>query len=116
MAEIQIEFSGPAAMLVPFKLNDTNTFEAGKTKEIPGGAVIRFLPRREGRSFGAETVIIMILSASGTVALNLVSSYIYDKLKPHKEKIEIQINRRSVEMTEAGITRILEEEFKMKKS
>jgi hypothetical protein len=47
MAEIQIEFSGPAAMLVPVKLNDTNTFEAGKTKEIPGGAVIRFLPRRK---------------------------------------------------------------------
>jgi hypothetical protein len=58
----------------------------------------------------------MILSAGGGVALNVVSSYIYDKLKDHKGKIDIQINRRSVEMTEAGITRVLEEEFKIKKS
>jgi hypothetical protein len=93
------------------RLFDTNTVSTGMTKEVPGGAVIQLggmpMQKRHLTQDAAPLVTIAVSLASG-VALNLFSSWLYDKLKDSKIR-RLKINRRDVEISANGILRAIEE-------
>jgi hypothetical protein len=117
MAQLRIELSGqgPAVMRSVCDLFGSNTLIWGEPKEIVSDATITLLPmveRRSGITHDAAPTIEIILAVVGPVALNLVSSYIYDKLKTRKDSVKLTINRRVTELDAQNITRVIEEEIK----
>lgn len=97
-------------------LYGSNSLTWGEPKEVPGGATITLIPvleRRSGITQDAAPAIEFILSITGTVALSVLSNYIYDKLKSSKYSVKASINRRITEIDAGEIKRIIEEEIRV---
>jgi hypothetical protein len=116
MKELIISLSGDGSAVLRsmFDLFDSKTLTAGEAKAIPGGATITLLPMSGRRSISHKTEQAMefVLGLGGTVAINMVSSYLYEKLKSRKPAVTMTINRRLTEVDAGNITRILDEEIK----
>jgi hypothetical protein len=80
------------------------------TKDAPGGATLRLLPMQQRRTIvlDATHFLTVIVTAAGTVGLNLFSSWLWDRLTNSKIR-HIRINRRIVEVTPEGIQRAIQE-------
>ena len=84
---------------------------------LPEGAKLVAQPMIVRKSFGIPRVFEVVLSVGGGIALNVASSYIYDKLKAHKDSnISIAINRREVHFDRAEITKVIEEEITIQRN
>lgn len=99
-------------------LFESKTLIFNEPKKIPGGATITLLPTAEQRSLtqDAAPVMEMVIAVGGTVgtvAVNMISNYLYDKLKARKDNVKLRINRRIIELDEGKISRIIEEEIKL---
>lgn len=89
---------------------------ANQPKEIGPDATITLLPmagKRSGLTYDATPILEFILTVGGTIGLNVVRNYLYDKLTMNgKDKLRVTINRREVNLNSRGqITRIIEEEI-----
>ena len=118
MAEVLITFTGQAQDIndFSFDLFETQSLGGGSQKEIPGGGTLIAQPMMVRKAFGIPRVFEVVLSVGGGVALNVVSSYIYDKLRSHKGgEITITINRHEVHLDRSEIKRIIEEEVKIQR-
>jgi hypothetical protein len=116
MAEILIAFSGQAEDINEFNfaLFETNSLEAGAKKEIPGGVTLTMRPMMERKAYGIPKAIEIVLSVTGGMAVNLASSYIYDKLKKHHgENLSMTVNSREVHFDKEDIIKVIEEEIKI---
>jgi hypothetical protein len=119
MEKITLGFIGDGRTIndFSFALFEASSLGASSQKEIPGGARLTMQPMIVRKAEGIPQVITIILSCGGTVALGVVSNYIYDKLKNHSdEHLKMTINRREVKYNNKGeIAKILEEEIKIEK-
>jgi len=96
---------------------ETNTIETGMTRAVPGGASIELLPpdvpvEEPTLAFDSaplSTIAVTIGSTVSAVAVNVISSWLYDRLKSHPRIRQIRINRRVVEVTPDGIRKAVEE-------
>ena len=61
-----------------------------------------------GRSFNQDQIFHFLIVSVGSISINLLSSYLYDKLKTFKGNIKMKINDRNVEIEEYKIKRQLE--------
>jgi hypothetical protein len=118
MAQLRIELSGnfPSVMNSIFDLYGSRTLTYGEPKEILDGATITLLPKVEHRSGwtqDASPTVEFALGVVGTIAINLVSSFFYDKLKAGKGSVKLTINRRTTELDAGEIKRVIEEEIKL---
>lgn len=98
-------------------LESGNTLAAGTPKEIVPGATLTLLPMEENRTgmaFDSAPAFHFILTVGGGIAVNVLSAYIYDKLKGRKGRIKMRINRRITEIDNGTITRIIEEEISVR--
>jgi hypothetical protein len=115
MKQLSLSLTGDPARTFRsvFDLFEFETLTSNEPKKIPGGATITLLPMVEQRSLTLDAApsMEMILTIGGTVAVNMISSYLYDKLKAHKDNVKLRINRRVTELDEGKITRIIEEEI-----
>ncbi len=94
-----------------FEISENTTLSVGDQKALPGG----FTMTSEGliirKAFGfPETVTLVITFTGGfasNIAINLLSSWLYDKLKGRAETL--RIDRREIHIEKGEITRIIEE-------
>ena len=106
---MQLEIEGSPRVL--FELFEAKEVSTGMVRDVPGGATIRYLPGShiEKRSLGSIGPIFeFVINAAGNIANNLLSAWLYDKLKKSNVRT-IRINRRIVELTPDGIQRAIEE-------
>ena len=120
MTQLTISLSGDgrAVMRSLTEIFESTTLTSGEPKEIPGGATVTLQPMQERRAltFDAGHAMELVMTAASGVGLNLASSYIYDKLKGGKGKVELSVNRRITEIDEGQVTRVIEEEMKFTKN
>lgn len=91
---------------------ETDTITAGMCKDIPGICILRLQPmpqeeRSEGLAYDSMPLLTVTVSLGASVAANIFSSWLYDKLKGSAIR-RISINRRSVEVTADGIRKAVE--------
>lgn len=115
MADIRIAFTGQGRDLNDFifDLFDTDALGEGTSKEIPGGGTMAVLPITIEKAAEVSRVIEIVLSIGRDVAVGVVASYIYEKLKAHRARhrhISMRINRREVHFDKSQITKVIEEE------
>lgn len=119
MDEITLEFKGPGIDIndFTFALFEADRLGAGTQKVVPGGAVLTMQPMIVRKAHGIPQVITIVLSVGGSIAINMVSNYIYDKLKKHRgENLEMTVNRREVKFNNKGeIAKVIEEELTIKR-
>jgi hypothetical protein len=105
-----------------FALFDSKEVSSGMSREVPGGATIqlgvmmetRDLPSIQATAFVPILVTIGSVAGSG-VAINLFSSWLYDKVKGNdKARRMITINKKLVEVTAPeALVKIFEETIKI---
>ena len=116
MAELAIEFSGPREEMDAFlkTLFETDSIEMGTEKEMPGGGKLTMGGEMMRKSVGAPHAVEVMLTIAGSVAVNIASSYIYDKLKSHKgDKPKMIIEYREIHIDKGEITKLIEKEVKL---
>jgi hypothetical protein len=106
-----------------FEVFESNSVEQGMTREAPGGARLELarMPmekRGGGLTQDALPIATMLLSFGTGVAVNLFSSWLYEKLKANKairamHITKIRINRTEVEITPEGISRAISESIEI---
>jgi hypothetical protein len=114
MAKITMTFTGQKEDINELidNLFESSTAGTRSEKELPEGVTITHGRMLMRKALGIPQALEIIISAVGTVAANVASSYIYDKLKRHKGgKVEMIINRREVHLHEGEITRVIQEEI-----
>jgi hypothetical protein len=86
-----------------FDLFDSRQVSSGMSREVPGGAMIRLgeMPMQKSDLPIQATAFVPILVTIGSgVAINLFSSWLYEKLKGEdKARRMMTINRKVVEVT-----------------
>ena len=88
-----------------------NSLKAGTVLDLPGGAKLEYQGSLMRKAFGIPEVLHFILDSSVNIELSLLGAWLYNKVKD-KEIERIIINRRVItEITEQGITQVLEEEI-----
>jgi hypothetical protein len=92
-----------------FSLFESDSVEAGMSKEIPGGS-IALRPMSLSKDAAGLSVIEFALSCATAVGTSLIAAYLYDKLKPARgTTTRILIERRGIEISESAISKIFEE-------
>jgi hypothetical protein len=105
---------------------ESRTIPTGTTIEAPGGAVLTVLPGDiESRSlpptmaYDADPVIHALVEFAGpvsAVALNLFSTWLYDKFKGSKTTCKrLKINEEWTELTPEGISRTIKKSIEYEK-
>jgi hypothetical protein len=100
-----------AVIPAAFALFESKTIENRMTKEAPGEATIQLQPMQmRKRHYGADAAPLLVgaVTIGSSVALNVFSSWLYDKLKASKNR-HVKINRRTVEVSPEGILKAIEE-------
>ena len=92
---------------------ETSTVTAGMCKDVPGIGILRLHPmpqekRAGGRAYDSMPLLTVAVSLSASVAADVFSSWLYDRLKGSSVR-RIRINRRTVEVTPDGIRKAVEE-------
>jgi hypothetical protein len=72
---------------------------------------------RHGLTYDAAPVFHFLVEMAENVGAGVLDSYVYEKLKTKNDggKIHLKINKRTTEFNEGEITRVIEEEIKLKK-
>jgi hypothetical protein len=80
------------------------------TRDVPGGAkiVLGELPLQKRHIALVECLVPVSLTFGGSVAVNLLSSWLYDKLKT-KHVRKLRINGIQIEITQEAITKVIVE-------
>jgi len=96
--------------ILPCELFDSNSISVGMKRDVPGGAKIELgeLPLQK-RDIGAALCLIPIVLTFGRdVAVGVLGSWLYDKLKT-KHVRELRINGIQIEITKEAITKVIVE-------
>jgi hypothetical protein len=92
-----------------------NTLTAGTIIEAPGGAKVEYKGTIVRRSVGIPEVLQFVIDASVNLELTLLGTWLYEKVQ-HRKVERMLVNRREVvEISPTGITRVLEEEIRLKR-
>lgn len=67
----------------PFEVFESNSASVGRTRDVPGGGQItlREMPIQKRHLAGAESFITFALTFGRDVSVNLLASWLYDKLR-----------------------------------
>jgi hypothetical protein len=97
---------------VLFKVFESNSVEQGMTHDAPGGARLELgrmpMEKRGGLTHDELQMATVLVSFGSGVAVNLFSSWLYDKLKSGRVT-RIRIDRAEVEVTPEAIARVITE-------
>lgn len=108
---IEIKTSGPKLAFELFGAG--GRVSTGDEISIPGGGRLKYLGQMEYRSFDMPTILKVALSVGGAVAVEIISNWIYDKLKGKTNSITI--DRIEIELKKGEIERILKEKIDINK-
>lgn len=98
-------------------LFDSNRISQGMQRQAPGGATLTLgPPPYEKKSFPQleQLYVPVLISLAANVAVNVVSSWLYDKLREGKIT-RIRVNRTEIEVTKDGITKLISESVEIEK-
>lgn len=72
---------------------------------------------RHGLTYDAAPVFHFLVEMAENVGAGILANYVFEKLKTKNDggKLHLRINRRTTDFNEGEITRIIEEEIKLKK-
>ncbi len=72
---------------------------------------------RHRLTYDAAPVFHFLVEMAENVGAGILANYVYQKLKTKNDggKLRLKINRRTTEFNEGKITRVIEEEIKLKK-
>lgn len=85
-------------------------------EDMPPGVTKKIILCSEMRNGISEGIAIAIFSFGTGVTASLFASWIYDKLKKHKDhKIYLKINRKEITIDKTDIIRVIEEITEIKK-
>ena len=72
---------------------------------------------RHGLTYDAAPVFHFLIEMAENVGAGILANYVFEKLKTKNTggKLHLKINRRTTELNEGEITRVIEEEIKLKK-
>lgn len=98
---------------------ESQSSNVGTNLVVPGGAsltvqpyVVRIPPK--GMAFDDIPIIPVLVGFATSVAMNMFSSWLYDRLKSApSRRTRLKINRRWVEVSKDGITRAFSESIEM---
>jgi hypothetical protein len=105
-----------------FTVFETNSVKEGMTHDAPGGARLELgrmpIEKRGGLTLDALPIVSLLLSFGGSVAANVFSNWLYEKLKADKATqamhiTKIRINRTEVEITSEAISRAISESIEI---
>lgn len=106
-----------------FEIFESKSIEQGMTHDAPGGVRLELgrMPmekRGGGLTHDALPIATVLLSVGTSVAVNLFSSWLYEKLRANKairamRVTRIRINRAEVEITPEAITRAISESIEI---
>ena len=100
-----------------FEIREKTTFSVGDQKSLPGGFTMIFDGVTVRKAIGFPETITLVITFAGTVvssvAINLLSSWLYDKLKGRAETL--RIDRREIHIDKGEITRIIEESIRQER-
>lgn len=99
----EIETSGP--MLAIELFGRPKSLEVGSRLVVPGQATIELQGLREQRDADLHTVVTLGVTFASGVAVNLFSSWLYDKLKSRARRL--RIDRVEIQVEAAEIKRVL---------
>lgn len=111
-----IEIEGSPKVL--FELFEAHKTSSGMSREVPGGASIRYLPSShiEHRGLGAAAGPVFNLLLTGKdIAVGVLSAWLYDRLKKSNVRT-IRIERQIIELTPEGIQRAIRESIEITES
>lgn len=80
--------------------------------DLPEGVSKQTIPSKTQRDIGHEPIAIGIFYFANSVAINLFSAWLYDKIKD-KPHTKIKINRKEVSIDESEITKIITEKIEI---
>jgi hypothetical protein len=101
---IFLEFPMPALI----RVFESNRIERGMTHDAPGGARLELgqMPIEKRTLPYVEPMVTVLVSFAGSVAANLFSTWLYEKLRSARVTT-IRINQVEVEVTPEAITRVI---------
>jgi hypothetical protein len=94
---------------------ESQSSRVGTNLEVPGGVSLQVQPYEvrippEGMALDDIPIIPVLIEVGTTVALNVFSNWLYDKLKSApSRRTRLKINRRWVEISKDGISRAFSE-------
>lgn len=128
MIEIPIELTGEdtAAVEAVKDLLQTEDLKPNQSTTIAEGASLTyFVPAGEtvedrhgltyDEAFIVHAVISLAETAASGVTLGVIGNYLYDKLKSKTGRVKLKIRRRTIELDEGQITKVIEEEIEEKR-
>jgi len=99
-----------------FKVFESNSIRQGMTHEAPGAARLELgqMPMEKRHLPEFQALATVLVSFGGGVAVNMFSSWLYERLKSDKvsqamKVTRIRINRTEVEINADAITRVITE-------
>ena len=103
--------------IFPCELFDSNSISVGMKRDIPGGARIELgeLPLQKRDVGAVQCLIPIVLTFGRDIAVGVIGSWLYDKLKSKRVK-ELRVNRTRIEITEETITRVIAESIEVRQS
>lgn len=104
-------------LMVLFDLFETQSYSAGMTKVVPGGATITAgaMPMQKRHlTLDAAPLLTIVIEFGRDVAVGVFASWLYDKLKRAK-RTRVRINRRIVEVSEDAILKVVEETIEIER-
>lgn len=104
--EIKIETSDGRLVADLFEAASVDVLHKGHQSTLPGNAVITLQSVGKRRSLAPE-VVTFLLGASSSVITNIVSSWLYEKLKGRATTLVIE--KREVQIDSEEIRKVLEE-------
>lgn len=107
-----IEIEVPVSALS--EIFESGTISAGMVREVPGGASLKLgpMPIEKRHVPGLQILVPIVVTLGSGVAINVFSSWLYDKLKGKKTTI-LRINRVQVEITHDAITKVIAESIEL---
>ena len=126
MIDITLELTGDPRVSISSAmelLQSPGRLSTHQRAKIADGVSLMYMTRpesvedRHGLTYDAAPVFHFLVEMAENVGAGIVANYIYEKLKNNNKdgKLRLKINRRTIEFNEGEITRISEEEVKLKK-
>jgi hypothetical protein len=126
MIDITLELTGDPSITIASAMELLQTpgrLATHQRAAIADGVSLMYMTRpesvedRHGLTYDAAPVFYFLVEMAESVGAGIVANYVYEKLK-NKTKdgnLRLKINRRTTEFTEGEITRVIEEEIRLKK-
>lgn len=107
MVSVEIDTYDSHLVLDLMDVTNTTALQAGYQRSIAGDATLTYQKTIVRKAFGVPETLDLVLTIGSSVAANVISSWLYDKLKGRKATL--RIDKKEIQIEKGEIVRIIEE-------